>query len=59
MQENGVECKVGSGFDLEFRRIYTENPKELLGKTVEVKHQQWGNNGRMRFPRLYRVREDL
>lgn len=59
LQEDGIECKVGSGFDLEFREVYTERPWELLGKKVEIKHQKWGKNGRMRFPRLYRVREDL
>jgi len=58
-QENGLECKVGSGFDLDFRRKYTSAPWDLLGRDVEIKHQQWGNNGRMRFPRLHRVREDL
>jgi ATP-dependent DNA ligase len=58
-QEDGLECKVGSGFDMDFRRYYHQRPWELVGKTVEVKHQQWGSNGRMRFPRLYKVREDL
>lgn len=58
-QADGVECKVGSGFDLEFRRKYTEKPWELIGKDVEIKHQQWGSGGRMRFPRLIKVREDL
>jgi DNA ligase-1 len=59
IQEDGTRCKVGSGFDLDFRRYYTEHPQELIGKIVEVKHQMWGANGRMRFPRLFRVREDL
>ena len=58
-QEDGTLCKVGSGFSLEFRRKYTENPQDLIGKMVEVKHQDWGANGRMRFPRLLRIREDL
>jgi DNA ligase-1 len=58
-QEDGTECKVGSGFDLNFRRRITNAPWLLLNKTVEIKHQQWGSNGRMRFPRLWRVREDL
>lgn len=59
IQEDGTKCKVGSGFDLNFRRYYTEQPEELIGKIVEVKHQEWGANGRMRFPRLWRLREDL
>ncbi len=59
MQENGIEGKVGSGYSLDFRRKYTEKPWELIGMPVEIKHQGWGANGRMRFARLYRVREDL
>lgn len=59
MQENGIECKVGSGYSLDFRREYTENPWDLIGSTVEIKHQEWGANGRMRFPRLIRLRKDL
>lgn len=58
-QEDGIECKVGSGFSLEFRRQYTENTWDLIGRKVEVKHQMWGAEGRMRFPRLFRVRDDL
>jgi DNA ligase-1 len=58
-QPDGVLCRMGSGFNLDFRRKYKENPEELLGKTVEVKHQRWGTHGRMRFPRLMRIREDL
>jgi hypothetical protein len=59
IQPDGIKCKVGSGFDLEFRRYYTEHPDELIEKIVEIKHQMWGAQGRMRFPRLYRVRLDL
>ena len=58
-QEDGIKCKVGSGYSLKFRREHTENPLSLIGKKAEVKHQGWGANGRMRFPRLYRIREDL
>lgn len=59
LQQDGVSCKVGSGFDLPFRYKYTENPEEIIGKVVEIRHQKWGKNGRMRFPRLERIREDL
>ena len=59
MQENGIECKVGAGYTLEFRYKYTDRPLDLIGKPTEIKHQGWGVNGRMRFPRLWRVREDL
>lgn len=59
LQENGIEGKVGSGYTLEFRRKYTDNPWELIGMPVEIKHQGWGANGRMRFARLWRIRKDL
>ncbi len=59
LQENGIESKVGSGYSLDFRRKYTEKPWELIGMKVEIKHQGWGANGRMRFGRLWRIREDL
>lgn len=59
MQENGIEGKVGSGYTLDFRRKYTDKPWELVGMPVEIKHQGWGANGRMRFARLWRAREDL
>lgn len=58
-QGDGKICKVGSGFNLEFRRFYTERPEDLIGKVVEVKFQGYGRKGLMRFPRLKRVREDL
>jgi len=56
---NDKLCKVGSGFDLDFRYYYTLNPEELLGKIVEVKFQDYGSKGLMRFPRMKRIREDL
>ena len=59
LQENGIEGKVGSGYTLDFRRRYTERPWELIGMKVEIEHQGWGANGRMRFARLFRTREDL
>ena len=58
-QKDGKVCKVGTGFSLEFREYYTEHKEELIGKVVEIKFQGYGSKGLMRFPRLYRVREDL
>lgn len=58
-QKDGTECKVGSGFTEEFRRLCTTDYGVVVGKSVEIKHQGYGANGRMRFPRLFRVREDL
>jgi DNA ligase-1 len=59
LQKNGIEGKVGSGYSLDFRRKYTDSPWELIGMPVEIKHQGWGANGRMRFARLWRIRKDL
>ncbi|HUV84499.1 MAG TPA: hypothetical protein VMV86_02255 [Methanosarcinales archaeon] len=56
---NDKICKVGSGFDLKFRYYYTEHPEDLVDKVVEIKFQDYGSKGLMRFPRLYKVREDL
>ena len=58
-QKDGTLCKVGSGFDLDFRYYYTKHPEELIGKVGEFKFQGYGSKGRMRFPRLFRLREDL
>jgi DNA ligase-1 len=58
-QEDKLLCKVGSGFDLEFRYKYTESPEDLIGKVVEIKFQGYGSKGLMRFPRLHRIREDI
>ena len=58
-QKDGKVCKVGTGFSLEFREHYTDHKDELIGKVVEIKFQGYGSKGLMRFPRLYRVREDV
>jgi DNA ligase-1 len=58
-QEDGIICKSGSGFSLDFRRKYTTNPEEIIGKIAEFEHQKWGKNGRMRFPVYKRLRLDL
>jgi hypothetical protein len=58
-QLDGTICTVGSGFNLDFRELCTKDPQVILNKVIEVKFQGYGSKGRMRFPRLYRVREDL
>lgn len=58
-QKDGTECVVGSGFDMAFRYKYTDDPEELVGKVIEAKFQGYGAKGRMRFPRLFRIREDI
>jgi len=58
-QADGMLCRVGSGFDLDFRHHYTEHPEEVLGTVGEFMFQGYGARGRMRFPRLHRLRKDL
>ncbi len=58
-QGDGSICSVGSGFSLDFRNEVTENPKLVLNKVAEIKFQGYGSKGKMRFPRLFRVRDDL
>lgn len=58
-QADGLICKVGSGYSLDFRKYYTANPEDIIGKVVEVMFQGYGSKGKMRFPRFKRVREDL
>jgi DNA ligase-1 len=55
-QKDGIMCKVGSGFSLGFRK---RDPEELLEMVAEIRHQGYGDKGRMRFPRLERLREDI
>jgi len=58
-QSNGILCKVGSGFSLDFRERCTKNPQLILNKVAEIKFQGYGSKGKMRFPRLFRTRDDL
>lgn len=58
-QKDETLCKVGSGYSLKFREAYTDSPESIIGKVIEVEHQGYGRQGRMRFPRFKRIREDL
>jgi DNA ligase-1 len=49
-QPDGLLCGVGSGFLLTDRIEWAKNPDQLTGKMMEVKHQGFGSDGRMRFP---------
>jgi ATP-dependent DNA ligase len=63
IQENGIECKVGSGFN-EIKGSWKErdaiwgNPNAIIGRIVEIKFQELGSEGRMRFPIIMRYRDD-
>jgi ATP-dependent DNA ligase len=56
---NTIQMKVGSGFSLKQRREWLDDESLILGHTIEVEHQGFGVKGRMRFPRMDRVREDV
>ena len=51
--------KVGSGFSLKQRREWKEDESLIVGKTIEVMCQGFGSQGKMRFPRLHRIRSDV
>lgn len=58
-QMDGIICSIGSGFTLKFRVEVSSNPECILNKVIEAKHQRYGSKGKMRFPRISRIREDL
>lgn len=54
IEHKGNRVQVGSGFSLEQRRFFRDNPQELIGKTITVQYfeettDQHGNNS-LRFP---------
>ena len=51
--------KIGSGFSLDQRRAWKEDEPLIVDKTIEAICQGFGSKGKMRFPRLHRIREDL
>jgi ATP-dependent DNA ligase len=53
------QMKVGSGFSLQNRRDWADDETLILHKTIEVECQGLGIQGRMRFPRFKRIREDV
>ena len=57
--DDEIKMKVGSGFSLKQRREWKENEYAIVGQAIEVLCQGFGAKGKMRFPRLHRIREDL
>jgi hypothetical protein len=47
---------VGSGFDVEYRQ--TVNRESLIDKVAEIKYDSLAANGKLRFPRFVRWRDD-
>ena len=54
VEHKGNTVRVGSGFNLEQRRYYHQNPNEILGKTITVQFfeesQDMKGNFSLRFP---------
>lgn len=51
-----ILADVGSGFELEYRK--TIDRYSLVGKVAEIAYDQVAANGRLRFPRFIRWRDD-
>jgi DNA ligase 1 len=58
LQENGVQCDVGSGFSDEERNTIWRNQTQVIGRTMEIKYQELTPDLRMRFPVFKRWRTD-
>jgi DNA ligase-1 len=59
IQEDGkTKCDVGSGFSDDDRAYIFANPSEVIGRTAEIKHQDFTPDGVMRFPIFLRWRND-
>ena len=58
VQENGLRCDVGSGFDDNERTAIFNNPNSVVGRVFEVKYQNLSEDGIMRFPIFVRWRPD-
>jgi DNA ligase-1 len=62
IEHKGYQVSVGSGFSLDERYYYYENPEELVGKEItvkyfeETKNQQGGIS--LRFPTVKTIHGD-
>lgn len=58
MQENGIECDVGTGFKAdELDRLWARRD-EIIGRVAEIAYQELTDDGKMRFPVFKRWRPD-
>lgn len=57
-QENGLQCKCGSGFSDEDREYMWNNQSEFIGRVIETKYQELTPDDIMRFPIFMRFRDD-
>jgi DNA ligase 1 len=58
LQENGIECGVGSGFTDQERQAIFADPSSVIGRVIEIKYQNLSDDGVMRFPIILRFRDD-
>ncbi len=56
--DDGITCKVGSGFDDALREEIWRDQKEWLGAVVEIQYQDITKDGSLRFPVFVRRRMD-
>jgi len=54
----GKECKCGSGFTQEQRKLFFTQPDLIVDKVVEIRYQEESVDGCLRFPVFVRVRYD-
>ena len=57
VQENGIICSCGSGFNDEQRSSFWDNQDALIGRIAEIKYQELTPDGVMRFPIFIRFRD--
>jgi DNA ligase-1 len=58
IQEDGIACKVGSGFSDKDRKDIWNNESLAVGRIAEIKYQEVTPDGVMRFPVFVRWRND-
>jgi DNA ligase-1 len=58
IQENGLECDVGSGFTDDDRNKIWNEKTLAVGRIAEIKYQDLSTDGVMRFPVILRWRND-
>jgi DNA ligase 1 len=57
MQENGVNCDVGSGWTDHQRIVFWDNPTAIIGRIIECQYQELTDDQKMRFPTFQRFRD--
>lgn len=55
---DGIQTRVGSGLSDNLRKCIYNYPEDIIGEYVEVAYQEKTKDGKLRFPRLLRVRID-